>query len=102
MVVGGDYPFLVWAIMGLLALISITNALWLKPVYLIFMGISYVLGTINISILLSIVFYFFMLPVGIILRIIGRDSMLRQFEPHAKSYKIIRSDFPKDRLERPF
>lgn len=97
-----SYPFWPWLMSGVLIVISLLNANLIKPFYIVFMYIAYVIGTINISIMLSLVFYFFMLPVSIIFKIFGRDSMTRKLEQEENSYRILRNDFPKDRLERPF
>lgn len=96
------YPLWPWSVSALLAAVSLVNAYWIKAIYIVFMCVAHVLGTINISILLSVVFYFLMLPIGTILRIIGRDPMSRKFKPEENSYRIIRNDTPKERLERPF
>jgi hypothetical protein len=99
---GNHYPYWPWIIAGLVSSASLINAFWIKPIYFVFIYISHIVGTINISILLSIVFYFFMLHIGFILKRLGRDPMARKLGPNIHSYRIIRIDNPKDRLERPF
>lgn len=60
----------------------------LKPVYIVFMKVSHVLGWINTRILLGIIFYFAITPVGIIMKIFGKDLLHRKIEPDRQSYWI--------------
>lgn len=96
------YPYWPWVTAAFLSLASLINALWITPIYIFFVYISHILGTINISILLGIVFYFIMVPIGFALKWLGNDPMSRKLETGRSSYRIVRNDSPKDRFERPF
>jgi Saxitoxin biosynthesis operon protein SxtJ len=46
---------------------------------------------VNSRIILSIVFYLVILPIGIIRRLAGSDPMRRRFDATASTYKVSRS-----------
>lgn len=68
-----------------LGLISPTT---LKHVYKLWMGFAIVLGHIVSSIILSLIFYLVITPMGIVLRILGKDYMNRSFSKKEGSYWI--------------
>ncbi len=55
---------------------------WMKAVFPIGWTISHLL--------LAIVYYLMITPIGLIMRLCGRDSMQRKFEPEAQTYWIER------------
>jgi hypothetical protein len=59
------------------------NRLWAKFGHLLHMVIS--------PVLLGILFYLCISPIGFLMRLIGKDPMRRKFEPAAKSYWIVRA-----------
>lgn len=76
--------------------------LWLKIIYTPWMKIGNLLGWINTRILLGIVFFLIITPMGIMMRLLGKDPMQRCFEKKALSYrKIIIPQSPKH-MEKPY
>ncbi|MCI0557030.1 MAG: SxtJ family membrane protein, partial [Nitrososphaera sp.] len=65
-------------------------------------AIGHVLGWINSRIILGFIFYVMILPIGLIMRLFGRDPMRRRFENRASSYRVQSKNQPNDHLERPF
>ena len=47
----------------------------LKPIYLIWMVFAVILGWVMTTVILSVVFYFIMTPIGIITRLLGEDYL---------------------------
>jgi len=47
-------------------------------------------------------FYVLVLPMGLIMRMFGKDPMARKVDKSAPSYRIESVSPPKDRLEKPF
>ena len=74
----------------------------LGPVYRVWMAIGHGLGWINSRIILGIMFYVLILPIGFIMRLLGKDPMQRRFDQQAKSYRVPSKTPPKDHVERPF
>jgi hypothetical protein len=93
------WPFIVLAIFWLLAIIypeilRPVNSLWIK--------IGNVLGFINSRIILGIMFFLLIFPIGLILKLFGKDSMNRKFNDKIKTYRKIVKPRNKENLEKPF
>jgi hypothetical protein len=63
----------------------------LRPFHRIWMRIGEALGWLNSRIILSIVFYLVIVPIGLVRRLTGTDPMRRRFDPTVKTYKVSRS-----------
>ncbi len=96
------------SVLSVLGVISVTLALLcptlLKPVYIVFMKIAHVLGWVNTRILLGIIFYIIMTPIGVIMKVFGKDLLDRKIEPARKSYWIINEEgtVDKSRYEKQY
>ena len=93
-----------WAleIAAVLVLAGLVVPQILRPVFKIWMGVGEILGWINTRIILSLLYYGVMLPIGIGLRLAHKDSMLRRFDTGATSYKIPRAKRPASHMQRPY
>lgn len=60
----------------------------LRPVYLGWMGLAFVLGTIVTGILLTLFFFLVITPVALFFKLIGRDALHREIDREAESYWI--------------
>ena len=59
-------------------LLLLINMIWpkiYKPLAKIWLGLSYLLGTIISTVLLSIIFFALVMPVGLVRRFLGKDSL---------------------------
>ena len=76
----------------------------LRWLFFVWMAIGLVLGTIVTGIILTIVFIIAVTPIGVIMRLSGRDPMHRKLDPQAKSYWLPKSSPGTDtsRLEKYF
>jgi hypothetical protein len=66
------------------------------------MGLADVLGWINTRILLSIVFFGLITPMGVVMRRLGKDPMRRAVEPAASTYRVNRTARPPSHMLRQF
>lgn len=74
----------------------------LRSVYRVWMGLALVLGYIMTRVLLSIVYLFVVTPIGLLLRLFGKDLLDERLDPAAASYwkpKTYMIDAP-ERLEK--
>ena len=99
-----DYSYVVWpwivaAILWFLALIL---PLALHSIHRGWMRIGAVLGWINTRIILGILFYSIVLPIGIIMRLTGKDPMMRKFSEDKISYRIEHIENNESNMERIF
>ncbi len=93
------WPFIVLAVFALLAtvypeILRPVNAIWIK--------IGNVLGFINSHIILGIMFFLLIFPIGLILKLFGKDSMKRKFNDKTKTYRRLVNPRNKEHLEKPF
>jgi len=97
-----SFPTWPWIIAGVLWGWAILLPATLKPVYKGWMAIGHVLGWLNTRIILGIMFYILFLPVGLILKLLGKDPMARKIIKSQKSYRVIHTPHKKDHVERPY
>ena len=62
----------------------------LAPVHKGWMWIGHILGWINTRILLGIVFYGLITPIGIVFRLMGKDTMGQKFSESSDTYRVAR------------
>ncbi len=76
----------------------------MKPVYTGWMLFAFVLGWINTRVILGLFFYLVITPIGLFLRLRGKDLLDEKIDRGAPSYWIKREGKPPDRkrLERMF
>lgn len=98
---GGD-PTL-WALVAAMLLIILALVLprSLGLVYRIWITIGNALGWINTKIILSVVFYGMFTPMGLVKRLLGKDSMARTFSAE-DTYRVVRLPRPPSHMKRQF
>jgi len=64
-----------------------------QPIYVGWMIAVFPLGWIVSHLVFGMVFYLVLMPIGLLMRLVGRDPLHRRLDPQAKSYWIAR---PKD------
>ena len=62
----------------------------LRPVYAVFIKIARVIGWVNTRILLFLIYFLILTPIGFIRRLFGNDPMDRKIDKSAQSYWIKR------------
>ena len=93
------WPWIVAAGLGAWGLIAPDS---LRPVYNGWMKFGLLLSKITTPIILGVVFFLVMLPIGLLMRLFRNDPMARKFEKNADSYRIASHAVPKENVERPF
>jgi hypothetical protein len=58
----------------------------MKPIYVAWMTAAFPIGWTISHVLLGIIFYGLVTPLGVLMRLLGRDPMNRRFEPETESY----------------
>ncbi|HXX74375.1 MAG TPA: SxtJ family membrane protein [Nitrospiraceae bacterium] len=74
----------------------------LAPVHKVWMWIGHVLGWINTRILLGIVFYGLVTPIGLMFRLIGKDTMRHEIAEASPSYRVVRKPRPRGHMRFQF
>jgi saxitoxin biosynthesis operon SxtJ-like protein len=97
-------PLRTWALVlgGLLAGFAVVWPAALHYPYRGWMALGHALGWINSRILLSLVFYLVVTPMGFVMRLFGRDPMNRKLDRDATSYRIPREPRPGEHMRQQF
>ena len=81
------------------ALLFPTSLVWLyKP----WMALGHIMGWINTRIILGVVFYLVVTPIGLIRRALGKDPMGKKIESDLKTYRITRTPRPASHLKQQY
>ncbi len=75
-----------------------------RPFARIWFGLSHLLGAVMSRVILALIFFAMVLPVGLMRRILGKDSLnLRQWKAGRESVYMVRDiTFSKDNIEKPY
>lgn len=65
---------------------SFTVPVWLRPLYVVWMKLAFVLGWLNMRILLCVFFYAVLTPVGLLMRFLGKDPLEKKFRSAQATY----------------
>lgn len=96
-------PILPWAIAAILWVWALIAPTTLNSIYQIWMRIGLVLGWINTRIILSIVFYALLMPMGLVMRgVFRQDPMKRKLDADLATYRVISQVKPREKMEKPF
>ncbi len=82
------YVFLVLAAYCAIGAAVLPRLLW--PLFVVLSAVSYPIGVVVFHVVMAMVFYLVITPVGILFKIIGRDALHRRFDPSAATYWIRR------------
>ena len=74
----------------------------LKHVYRGWMWVGHVMGWVNTRIILGILFYGMVTPMGLVMKLSGHDPMRRAFEPDAKTYRAVCQPRPASHMKNMF
>ena len=85
-----------WAFLIALVFLAIgfISPHWLKLPNLWWHKFGLILGMIVAPLVMSLIFVTTMLPIGLLLRLSGKDLLRQQLDPDASSYWIVREDKP--------
>lgn len=98
----GQNPKVVALVLGVALVVP--ALLWpraLRPAHRIWIALGNVLNWINTRIILTIIFYGLVTPLGLIMRLWGRDPMCRRFET-VGTYRVLRRSRPATHMMRQF
>ena len=93
------WPFVLAAVLGLWGLVAPTT---LRPLYRGWMSLGLLLNRVTSPLILGIVFYLVILPMGLIMRLAGRDPMRRRLSVDAPTYREPSHVASRQSMEKPF
>lgn len=107
----GTWPFAlraeaprVWAIVAgaILVAPALVYPRALAPIHRGWMKIGRLLGWINTRIVLSVIYYLILTPIGLVLRWLGQDPLRRRFDRQAETYRLPREARPASHMRNQF
>jgi multisubunit Na+/H+ antiporter MnhG subunit len=75
-----------WGISALFILSALGQPKLLWPFHKLWMGLSVILGFFMTRLVLGILYYFIITPIGLISRLLGKDFLDLKQDPHTESY----------------
>lgn len=85
---------------GGVLLVAVLFPAGLRPVYRALMWVAVPLGRFNSVLLLSLVYFVMVVPMGVIMRLVGKDPIPKKFDPSVSTYR--RKSSEPTSLEVPF
>jgi hypothetical protein len=79
-------PIVLWFIGGAVALLYYAIPPIQQPFYLLWINAAYPIGWVMSHLMMAITFYGVLTPIGLIMRLFGRDPMNRTFDRAASTY----------------
>lgn len=98
-----SYPWLI-PVAGVLAVITLTRAEWLAPAKHAWMKLGELLNKIVSPVVMGVIFFVIFTPVGIVMRLAGRDALSMRLDKTLPTYWV-RRDPPgpaDDSFKEPF
>ena len=84
-----------------LCFISAASALFfqplIKPIYIIAMKFSSIMGWINTRVILTLIFYTILTPLSFMMKMLGKKFLDERIEPNKESYWVKRERVPFDK-----
>lgn len=74
----------------------------LRPVYRVWMRLAMMLNAVVTKVVLGIVYYLVVSPMGVVMRLVGKDPMTRQWMASLQSYRTTSQSSNTNDMERPF
>jgi len=96
------WPYWPWVVAGIFGALAWLHPLALKKVYACWMGLAHALAWINTRLILGVVFVLIFIPLGVGLRLLGRDTLQKKWDAHLVSYRINTSARKAEHMERQF
>ena len=79
-------PALLWSVGLVVSLVGLIRPSFIKPIFLAWMSIVYPIGWTISHLMLVVVFFVIITPVGLVLRLLGHDPLERSFDRSATTY----------------
>lgn len=93
-----------WAIVlgAVLIPLGLVMPATLAPLFKIWMKVGHVMGWINTRIILGVLYFGLITPMGLVMRLFGWDSMRRALSRDVESYRVVRQARPRSHMTRQF
>ena len=93
------WPWLVAVLVALWASLHPASLHLLQRPWMVFADVA---GWVNTRIIMLLLFYVMILPIGLIMRVLGYDPMQRKIDPDAKTYRTLCKPNDKEHMRHPY
>jgi len=94
-----DWPWWVAAVIAAFAVVIPSSLVWLYKPWMKFADVA---QWVNSRLILLLLFYVIILPMGLLRRLLGKDSMQRKFDAKASTYRTLLGEADHNDMEKPF
>ena len=92
-----------FAIAGFFLVFGLTLPRLLAPIEWAWMKFAYALSFVMTYVLITLIFYVAITPIGLVMRLLGKDPLALKFDKNAKSYWVpVDPNGPCSRLDTPY
>ena len=91
-----------WVTGGLVIVWALIHPASLHLVHRPWMKFADIAAWVNTRIIMILLFYLVILPIGLIMRLFGHDPMRRKTEKHLESYRNVRKPQDSDHMRHPY
>jgi len=92
-----DIGFVLWGIGSAALLIAWVQPRVLGPVYKYWMKLALALGFISSHVILALLYYFVFTPIGLVMRLLGKNPLVLHLDKGLKSYWIRKGNVKYDK-----
>lgn len=96
------WPLWPWIIFGVLGAFALIAPMLLNYIYKPWMRFGLLASRITTPLILGIVFFLVITPMGVVRQMMKRDALHRHFDKQATTYRTPSTQAPNNQLERPF
>jgi len=88
----------------LLLVLAVCMPAALRPLFFIVTKVSRAIGWFNTRLILSVIYYILFTPIGLFMRLLGKDLLQRKIDRRLKTYWVAKEGVPDDvsRYEKQF
>jgi hypothetical protein len=91
-----------WCVAGLLWILALLQPSMLRYLHSAWTRLGWVLGWVNTRVILTLIYALLIVPLGVVMRLFGRDRMARHLDPAAASYRSIPRQRNASDMEHPY
>jgi hypothetical protein len=99
---GRPYPRWPWVLCAALAALALVQPMVLKGVHALWTRAGRAMGAINTRIILGLIFYLIVTPLGIVRKMVAGDPMTRERDATASSYRVRKRTPDRRSIEHPY
>jgi Saxitoxin biosynthesis operon protein SxtJ len=96
------FPLWPWIAAVALAGSALVRPTLLGPVFIAWTKVGHVLGWVNTRVILTLIFFTVLTPMGALMRLLGYEPMARGADPTRDSYRVPSRQITRKEFERPF